>query len=306
MLLVEKIQETNFSPAEQSLIDYILEKNTAIEEHTIKDIAEATFVHPSTLIRIAKKLGFSGWSDLKLAFLEEQRYLHSHFEEIDANLPFAKTDGLVTIAQKMAALEQTTIEDTLSLLHHDTLKKATDLLYQAKEIKIFTSNANIFTAQDFALKMRRLKKRTTIAEIIGEQAYEAHNTDETTCALLISYTGENQLIKQVLPILKEQGAHILSITSIGESTISKESDCNLQMTTRERLYSKIGDFTTSMSISYLLDVLYTTVFSKNYQQNLNHLIHMGEEFDNRTSTSPVMQEHPIENRLQITDSFLPN
>jgi DNA-binding MurR/RpiR family transcriptional regulator len=306
MLLVEKIQETNFSPAEQSLVEYILEQKTAIEDYTIKEIAEATFVHPSTLIRIAKKLGFRGWSDLKMAFLEEQRYLHSHFEEIDANLPFSKTDGLLTIAQKMAALEQTTIEDTLSLLHHDTLKQATNLLYHAKEIKIFTSNANIFASQDFALKMRRLKKRTTIAEIIGEQAYEAYSLDDSSCAILISYTGENHLIKQILPILKRQRTSILSITSIGESTISKESDCNLQMTTRERLYSKVGDFTTSMSISYLLDVLYTTVFSKNYQQNLNHLIQMGEEFDTRTSTSPVMQEPPIENRLQIKDSFLPN
>ncbi len=306
MLLVEKMQTTNFSPAEQTLVDYILQKSTAIEEKTIKEIAQETFVHPSTLIRIAKKLGFNGWSDLKSAFLEEQRYLNSHFEEIDANLPFAKTDGLLTIAKKLALLEQTTIEDTLSLLRYDDLKKAAELLYQAKEIKIFTSNANILMSQDFALKMRRLKKRTAIAEIIGEQAYEAYSSDETTCAILISYTGENSLLKRILPVLKAQHASVISITSIGESTISQASDCNLQMTTRERLYSKIGNFTTSTSICYLLDVLYATVFAKDYQKNLNHLIKLGEEFDNRPSTSPVMQEDADLLKLQITDSFLPN
>jgi len=297
MLLIEKIKETNFSPAEQLLIDYILKKSSAIENQTIKEIAQATYVHPSTLIRIAKKLGFNGWSDLKSAFLEEQRYLNSHFEEIDANLPFKKNDGLLTIAQKIAALEQTTIEDTLSLLRHDDLKKAANLLDQAKEIKIFTSNANILISQDFALKMRRLKKRTAIAEIIGEQMYDAYSSDETTCALLISYTGENRVLKQIIPILKAQNASVISLTGIGESSISQASDCNLSLTTRERLYSKIGNFTTSTSICYILDVLYALVFSKNYQQNLDHLIQLGEEFDHRPSTSPAMTEPATANRL---------
>ncbi|KAF1305527.1 MurR/RpiR family transcriptional regulator [Enterococcus saccharolyticus] len=305
MLLVEKMQETNFSPAEQNLVDYILQQSTAIDEQTIKEIATATFVHPSTLIRLAKKLGYQGWSDLKTAFIEEQRYLNSHFEAIDPNLPFKQTDGLLTIAQKIAALEQTTIEDTLSLLHYDQLKKATELLDCAKEIKIFTSNANILISQDFALKMRRLKKRTAVAEIIGEHVYEAHSCEETTCAILISYTGENHMLKQILPVLKQQGASVISLTSIGESTISQASDCNLSMTTRERLYSKIGNFTTSTSICYLLDVLYAAVFSKNYHQNLTHLINLGEAFDKRTSTSPVMEEPPMA-LLQFTDSFLPN
>ncbi len=305
MLLIEKMSETTFSPAEQNLVDYILKEKTNIENKTIKEISDATFVHPSTLIRIAKKMRFNGWSDLKAAFLDEQSYLNSHFNQIDANLPFYQNDGLLNIAQKIAALEQTTIKDTLSLIKHEELQKATDLLDQAEEIKIFTSNANILISQDFALKMRRLKKRASIAEIIGEQAYEAYGSNEKTCGILISYTGENELLKHILPVLKKQGASTISLTGIGESTLSQEADCNLAITTRERLYSKIGNFTISTSICYLLDVLYSTVFAKNYQQNLNHLIKLGEEFDSRKSTSPAMEESPTA-QLQIQDSFLPN
>lgn len=306
MLLIDKIQQTNFSPAEQILIDYILQESTNIGEQTIQQIAKATFVHPSTLIRIAKKLEFNGWTDLKTAFLAEQNYLNSHFSEIDANLPFEQRDNSLIIAKKIAALEQTTIQDTLSLIQQEELEAATHLLEQAKEIKIFTSNVNLLIAQDFALKMRRLKKRVFISEIIDEQMYDAYSSDETTCALLISYTGENRMVKHVLPVLKKHKVSIISLTSIGENSISNAADCSLWITTRERLYSKIGSFTSSTSIAYLLDVLYATFFSKNYQQNLHYLTQLGHAFDNRPTTSSVMEEPPIDTQVQFTDSFLPN
>ncbi|MDN6113492.1 MAG: MurR/RpiR family transcriptional regulator, partial [Tetragenococcus halophilus] len=72
-----------------------------------------------------------------------------------------------------------------------------------------------------------------------------------------------------------------------------------------KLYSKIGSYTPSSSISYLLDILYSTVFAKNYQKNMAHLIAIGEEYDNRTSTSPVMHESNPP-KIQVTDAIIPN
>ncbi|GMA45799.1 MurR/RpiR family transcriptional regulator [Tetragenococcus muriaticus] len=305
MLLTEKIEEISFSPAEREVVRYILTDYTRIENTTVKEIAEKNYVHPSTLIRVAKKIGFHGWNDFKDAFLKEQDYLHNHFVQTDANLPFTENDSILTIAQKIASLEQETISDTLSLLEHKELQKATDLLYQSKQIKIFTSNANLLISQDFALKMRRIKKQTSVAETIGEHVYEAYSTDKNTCVLMISYTGENEMLKRILPILKAQGATIIVLTGIGDNTLAKFSNCHLRLATREKLYSKIGSYTTSTSVSYLLDILYSTVFAKNYQKNMAHLIAIGEEYDNRTSTSPVMHENNSP-KIQVTDAIIPN
>ena len=62
------------------------------------------------------------------------------------------------------------------------------------------------------------------------------------------------------------------------------------ITTREKLYSKIGSFSTNSSISFLLDVLYSCVFSKDYQKNLQYKIKISERFDQRKTTNKVMQE----------------
>lgn len=306
MLLQEKMRLDYFSSAEKSLLTYILENPSIIEVETIKEIAQKTFVHPSTFIRVAKKLGFSGWVELKTAFLEEQHYINSHFESVDANLPFDSNDGIMTIAKKLANLEQTTIADTLSLMHHDSLQRAKQLLLNAHEVKIFASSANALISQDFVLKMRRIKKNTYVCDTVAEHAYEASNSDSDTCAILISYTGENTMITQTAEILAQKKVPFISITSIGENTLAKLATCALQITTRERLYSKIASFTINTSICYLLDVLYAAVFSEHYQKNLKQLIQIGNAYDNRSISSAIMAEPIYHEELNYNDALFPN
>lgn len=305
MLLTEKMKQTDFSNAETALVGYILDKGTTIESMTIKEIAEANYVHPSTLIRVAKKLGYNGWLELRNEFLAEQTYLQTYFEDVDANFPFQNNDGLMTIANKIASLERTTIDDTLSLLNHDDLQKTKQLLLNAKQIKIFGGNANLLISQDFALKMRRIQKNVVTNQTMGEDAYEAFNSQEDTCAILISYTGENSHILQIAKILQKQNIPIIALTSIGDNTLGSLSQAVLRMTTRERLYTKIANFTINSSICYLLDVLYSCVFAEDYQKNLNHLIAISELVDKRKTSSAIMAESP-ESMIQITESFLPN
>lgn len=306
MLLQEKMRQVKLAPAERSLVDYLLAHPTIVEEQTIKELSKQTFVHPSTFIRVAKKLGFTGWLELKEAFTAELHYMNSHFEDIDANFPFTAQDGLITIAQKLAKLEQTTITDTLSLLHHNTLQKAKQQLLNGKTVKIFASNANTLISKDFALKMRRIKKNVLVCDTLGENAYEACNSDHETCAILISYTGENQMILQTAEILKKQKVPILAITSIGENKLSAIADCVLNITTRERLYTKIANFTINTSICYLLDVLYAVTFAEHYQKNLQQLVTIGTEFDKRPTTSAIIAEPYYDKNLHYRDSLFPN
>ncbi|MFB5364703.1 MurR/RpiR family transcriptional regulator [Enterococcus faecium] len=290
MLLREKIKEISFSPSENEVIQFLLSDSPALGEMTIQEIAERCYVHPSTLIRVAKKMGFDGWVSFRNAFLAETAYLEGNFQDVDANLPFSTTDGIMTIANKMASLEQMTIQDTLSLIHHDQLQKAKYLLLQAKKIVIFGSNSNTLISQDFMLKMKRIKMDVTIVTTFGESFYEAYNCTSDMCGILISYTGENKVILRTAEILKQNHVPILALTSIGDSTLFAMSTAALRLTTRERLYSKIGNFTINTSICYLLDVLYSCVFAENYQQNLVHLISVGQKFDKRPISSDIMKE----------------
>ncbi|EOL42130.1 hypothetical protein RV11_GL003375 [Enterococcus phoeniculicola] len=306
MLIQEKMQQTHFSSSEQQVIDYLLSHTEGWQDQTIKEIANQVYTHPSTLIRIAKKLGYSGWKELKEAYIEEITYLTSHFATVDANFPFDQSDGVMSIASKIGTLQKMTIDDTLSLLHHDELQKAKQYLLRADTVKLFGGNANTLISQEFALKMSRLGKPTSVSTTFGEGMYEAYNLPESSCAILISYTGENSYLLELLTVLQERKIPVIALTSIGTNQLAEKSNCTLRMTTRERLYSKIGSFTINTSICYLLDVLYSCVFGEHYRKNFNHILNVSQRVDNRRSTSEIIREKNPQDVLNALDSWIPN
>ncbi|MGH0599929.1 MurR/RpiR family transcriptional regulator [Bacillus mycoides] len=288
MLLIEKMKEDIFSSSESEIIVYLFKQRENIKDKTTKQISKETYTHPSTLIRIAKKLGYSGWVELKNSFLSEIEYLNSHFSSIDANYPFGDRDSIMTVANKMALLNQTTISDTLSLLNHDDLQRATNMLDQAAHIKVFSMYHNLLICHDFKSKMNRIGKHVSLCTV--DPHFEAVNSNTETCAIVISYSGESEDIVGLLPFLKRKKVPVIALTSIGENTLTKYADCILRITTREKLYSKIGSFSSNESICFLLDLLYACVFSEDYKNNLEYKIRISKYFDHRKSSNKVMQE----------------
>lgn len=290
MLIIERMKSTSFSATEKRLIHYILEQRQDLKNKTTRQISIETYTNPSMLVRIAKKLGFDGWTELKEVFLDEVRYLDSNFEQIDPNLPFHAGDSIMAIAGKLAQLNQTTVSDTLSLIQYEPLQQAVQLITRSGNIKIFTISENRLVSQDFALRMNRIQKYTTICMNDTEYLYESFSCNPDSCAIIISYTGESAWINQTINILRKRKISVIGITSIGQSYLSRNADCVLRITTRERLYSKIASFTTTVSISYLLDVLYSCVFAENYEANLKRKIGVSKLTDNRKSSSEIMEE----------------
>ncbi|PEI33491.1 sugar isomerase [Bacillus wiedmannii] len=288
MLLLEKMKEDIFSSSESEIIVYLFKQRENIKDKTTKQISKETYTHPSTLIRIAKKLGYSGWVELKNSFLGEIEYLNSHFSSIDANYPFDDQDSIMTVANKMALLNQTTISDTLSLLNHDDLQRATNMLDEAAHIKVFSMYHNLLICHDFKSKMNRIGKHVSLCTV--DPHFEAVNSNTETCAIVISYSGESEDIVGLLPFLKRKKVPVIALTSIGENTLTKYADCILRITTREKLYSKIGSFSSNESICFLLDLLYACVFSEDYKNNLEYKIRISKYFDHRKSSNKVMQE----------------
>lgn len=268
MLIRERLEECDFSNSERAIVDFILEKKLEVRDMTTKEIAQGAFASPSTLVRIAHKMDFGGWNELKEAFLKEEEYLQSHFQEIDANLPFVRTDSIMSIAGKIASLRKEAIDDTRSLLTHDDLQKAILMMRKASSIGVYAASNNLIIAREFQHNMTRIGKRVDMCQLQGEMVYTAYMEESSSCAIIISYSGETPILIRAAQMLRKHKVPVIVITNIGESSLSRLADCVLRICTREKQYSKIATFTTDSSIAYLLDVLYSCIFALNYDKNL--------------------------------------
>ena len=281
MLIREKLENSDFSNTEQTVVDYVLEHTLEIENMTIKEIAQICYTVPSTLVRISHKMDYKGWSELKKALVEEEKYLQSYFFNVDANLPFNENDTIMSISNKIATLKKESIDDTLSLLDHDNLQKAVNLLNEKQFIHIFSVSQNPLLVSKFGYDMMRLHKDVIIHNQQYDFTYESYLINQDACALLISYTGITPVICECAQILKDHNVPIIGMTSIGDNRLSLLSDCVLRLSTRERLYSKINSYSTDESIIYLLELLYSCLFKLNYRQNFEEKIRLSQLTDTR-------------------------
>lgn len=82
------------------------------------------------------------------------------------------------------------------------------------------------------------------------------------CAIIVSYSGTTKRVVDAMSILNRQDIPTILITGLGNNDITEKASHVIHMTTRERLSSKIGNFTTEVSVHLILDILYSCYFAE--------------------------------------------
>ncbi|MGN0975149.1 MAG: MurR/RpiR family transcriptional regulator [Gemmiger sp.] len=292
MLTVDKLNlKENMSDGERSIADYLLSKGREIAKYSTRGLAEATYTSPATVIRLCKKLGFSGFDAFKAEFLKELEYLEREPGAVDFNFPFEEGDSPMKVANRISSLYAQTIQDTMSLLRYDELKKAVALLKYHSDIHVFSAGTAINQAESFREKMLKIGKRVFISNNLNYQLYEAGCLGAQDAAIIISYSGETRQIVQIAKECRRCGTPIIALTSFSENTLSHYAACKLTLSTKESIYCNLGDYSSHLSVSLLLDILYSAFFLQNYEQNYQQKLNKARVLErDRTSTNPILMD----------------
>lgn len=291
MSIKNRLKETKFSDTEKQAVDFILAHPHELHGQTLKVLAENSYTSPATFVRLAKKLGYSGWLDFLADFLKEFEYFEGGNSEVDLNIPFDNTDNVLQIANKITEIKIEAMKDSLSLLTYKELMEATDIIRSAQEIKIFASSVNMLLAEEFAFKMNRIKKRVSISSVEGEHIYDVLNLDKTAAAIIISYSGSSEKMSEIMALLSSRQVPSIAITSLTDNVLTEKADVILYMSTREKLFSKIGQYSSNTSILHILDILYSTYFARDFNQNLETTLISSRIANHRMATADPMIEN---------------
>lgn len=290
MLIIEKLNlKEKMSEGEESIADFVLTLGKELHKYSTRNIAEATYTSAPTVIRLCKKLGFKGFEDFKEQFLKEIEYLDQQYGKVDVNFPFDAKDTMMRAAHKISHLYEETIHDSMSLLHHDDLQKALNLMKYSHSIHVFSYGTALNLAESFKEKMLKIGKNVIISNNLNYQLYEVTCIPKGDLGIIISYSGETVNIIKLAEICQRRGIPIIAITSFGENTLSQLSSVQLTMSTKESLYHNIGDFSTHLSTHFILDILYAVYFLSNYDENYHNRIQKSGDLESlRSSTNPII------------------
>lgn len=282
MLLIQKIEEIayKYTDASGAIGKFLLKEKSKVENYSMQEIADYTFSSRPTLVRFAKKLGYSGWRDFLKAFLNEVKYLASNISDVDFNVPFEKKDTTSSIIKKISKVKTDANLDTIELLDEDQLNNAVHILKNSNRIVMLGISINTIMAQLFQQKMLRIGRSVELINNI-DQTFMSYSLTKGDCVIVISYSGNNEdrLPISLLKLLKEHGVSIIGITSMGDNVIRTNSDATLTISSRENMYSKIASYATEESILLILDILYSCYFSLEYDKNMEYKLQMSNSLE---------------------------
>ncbi|MCF0113988.1 MAG: MurR/RpiR family transcriptional regulator [Erysipelotrichaceae bacterium] len=292
MLLFQKVEELAHknTDAKRSIGEFLLAEKDKVDQYSMQEIADLTYTSKASLVRFAKSLGYTGWKEFMQDFLSEIHYEKVHYVNIDPNFPFSEDDSIESIKRKLSNLMIESIIDTEDQLDDETLRKAAEVIEKANQVALFGTSPNTYLGSLFRRKMLTIGKNILIPE--SDTAHLCNTLREGDCAILISYSGNNEYHNPInlIPILKEHHVTIIALTGLGENTLRENADIVLNISTRERLYTKIATFTTEQSIQYILNVLFGCYFVGNFDNNLQAKINSSKRFEKRYSIYSSISE----------------
>lgn len=288
MLIQQKLDEMTIKYADSraSVARFLLEKKEKVNHMSMQQVADATFTSKPTLVRVAKGMGFGGWGDFVRSYVEELYRIDKQVTHTDANLPFLQTDSQQAIANKISSVMIESITDTASMLDTAQLEKSVRILERSRRIAVFCLPPNTLLAELFRRKMLLIGKPVEILNH-SDQAFNAATLTREDCAIMISYSGSNasRAPMRFLKWLKERRVPVIAITSMGKNLLRREADCVLTMSSAEKPFSKIATYATEEAIAYLLNLLYSCFFARNYDRNLAYKLEAAKSIERQRYAS---------------------
>ena len=298
MTLAQRVEELAISgggDSKRTIGEFILDKKGRLCEYTTQQIAVETYTSKAALVRFAKALGFSGWRDFAKEFVNEQHYQETHYSDVDPNIPFHENSSTKDIISLMCSLQMESLMDTADLIKPWTVDKIVDLMERSNRIALFGMSPNSLLGELFRRRMLTVGKLVEIPAL-GDSGLLASTLREKDCAIVISYSG-NALARDpltVLRFLEPNRVPVIGITSCGTNHLRKHAMYTLSISSQEKLFSKISTFATETSILYILNVLFSAYFARDYQANLKGKVEKGRvlEYQRSSTVSELKEDDP--------------
>ncbi len=272
MLLGDKLRlQEGLTNTEKRIADYILQNINDVPSLTIEVIAKHTYTSHSSVIRLAKKMGYEGFKSFRLGLAEIAHNQMFNPTFVDANFPFSPKDQTPDIMKKMADLTINSIHKTHAQVAPATMAAVVQSLEAAQRIFLLTRGDSQIRARSFQNKLVKINKYLIIADEYGDDAWNASNVTQNDCAVFITYRGKNTQYEKIMQHFRDVGVPVIVISGNAHAKIIPLATHAIIASHDERDFLKVGTFSSQVAFEYILDSLFALLYAKEYQKNIVEL-----------------------------------
>lgn len=257
---------TQLPPSEKKIATYIINNPREALSLTAKELGSKSSTSSAAVIRLCKSLNLKGLQDLKLRVAGDlQRTTEHDYRDIEPD------EALESIIDKMTSNSIKTIGETAEMLYIDELKKAVDLLKNAKTVHFIGLGASHIIAQDAQQKFLRIDKSAYAFSDMHLAATLIANAGKDDVVVAISFSGKTTEVAKVLEFAKEKKVHTISLTRYGNSIVASHADIKLYTSATREPTFRSGATSSRIGQLQVIDILFMGVASAQYDQTVKNL-----------------------------------
>ena len=256
------------TPSEKEIINYILNNYREVIREDVRTLAKKTFSSASTIVRMCKKLGYTGFADMKNELIYEVALTESNKKQLNKNV--GDTHNVSDTIEMILEKTQTSLTNTSKLQNEEDILQVLDLIENSENINLFGMGSSLLAARDMKQKFLRVGKVLNIDDDWHIQYLFAKNSDPTTLAIIFSYSGNTKEIIDCVKVLKQNSSKIVAITGFLNSYVAKNSDIILQVAPSENI-PRPGAFSSRISQLHIIDILYNIYIHRHYDKYMEKL-----------------------------------
>jgi RpiR family transcriptional regulator, repressor of rpiB and als operon len=228
------------------------------EDTLLKCAAGETGVSEALIVKIAKKLGFEGFRQLREALGEHNRLARADLHE---ELCVAK--GASARLQKVLRASVQALEEGLARVSPEALERAADSLHAARQRDFYGEGGSGQVARDAAHQFLRIGVRVSVFDDAQLMLMSAALLRRGDVAMAFSHSGQTAAVVEAARQARQNGAQLIALTNRSDSPLGRESDVALCANLDGLPWAGETAVARLVQLS-VLDALLSTVAQKDY------------------------------------------
>lgn len=261
VLIKLKEMRKNSSRIDEKIIDYILGNLSQMRLINTYELAKNASVSQASIVRFAKKMGFSGFPEFKISLVEafQDKSKSERITLVDEEIRVE--DPTIEIAQKLYIKNSTSMEDTFKLLDSGEVERAVLALAEAKRVLVIGAGSSAIIGKYFQAKLLEIGIDASFEFDQHIQMLNISRMNRGDVAFIISQSGKTLDTFAAAKKLKSKGVEIISLTNVTANPIKQISDISLWIATESSAMT--STFTHRIAQLYILDLLYVKLMLEN-------------------------------------------
>ena len=209
------------------------------------------------VVKIAKKLGFSGYRDFRQNVVDYVRLSVAEMQE-----ELSPDDSPRDIVNKVFRASIQALEETLAIADIEAYDRAADFIAGARQRDFYGVGGSAQIARDVAHKFLRIGVRASVYDDAHMMAMSASLLGTADVAVGFSHSGSTLVTIEALQLARKSGARTIAITNYIGSPIAETADVVICSTARgspllgENAAARIAQLT-------ILDAIFVLVAQRN-------------------------------------------